>query len=106
MCTIFLLMIELLIVKLLSASINIWWKIWYIIVFGLIKKTFMELLISTVNASDHTNCVSLSNQKCEIQPTFVNLHSNEYSQEFRYYPFTVKSGKYVGSCNTLNNLSN
>ena len=74
--------------------------------FGLIKKTFMELLISTVNASDHTNCVSLSNQKCEIQPTFVNLHSNEYSQEFRYYPFTVKSGKYVGSCNTLNNLSN
>ena len=74
--------------------------------FGLIKKTFMELLISTVNASDHTNCVSLSNQKCEIQPTFINLHSNEYSQEFRYYPFTVKSGKYVGSCNTLNNLSN
>ena len=74
--------------------------------FGLIKKTFMELLISTVNASDHTNCVSLSNQKCEIQPTFVNLHSNQYSQEFRYYPFTVKSGKYVGSCNTLNNLSN
>ena len=65
----------------------------------------MELLISTVNASDHTNCVSLSNQKYEIQPTFVNLHSNEYSQEFRYYPFTVKSGKYVGSCNTLNNLS-
>ena len=45
----------------------------------------MGLLISIVNASSHTNCVSLINQKCEIQPTFIDLHSNEYSQEFHYY---------------------
>ena len=50
-------------------------------------------------------CVYLSNQKCEIQPTFINLHTNKYSQEFHYYPFTVKSDKCVGSCNTLNDLS-
>ena len=25
-----------------------------------------------------------------IQPTLINLHSNEYSQQFHYYPFTVK----------------
>ena len=25
--------------------------------------------------------VFLSNQKCEIQPTVINLHPNEYSQE-------------------------
>ena len=37
---------------------------------------------------------------------FINLHSNEYSQELHYYPFTVKLDKYVGSCNTLNDLSN
>ena len=43
--------------------------------FGLIKKMFMGLLINIVNASNHTKCVSLSNQKCEIQPTFINLHS-------------------------------
>ena len=24
------------------------------------------------------------------QPTLINLHSNEYSQQFHYYPFTVK----------------
>ena len=52
--------------------------------FRLIKKIFMELLSSIVNASNDTTCVSLSNQKCMIQPT-LNLHPNEYSQEFHYY---------------------
>ena len=66
----------------------------------------MGLLINIVNASNHTNCILLSNQKCEIQPTFINLHPNEYSQESHYYPFTVKLDKCVGSCNTLNDLSN
>ena len=66
---------------------------------------FMELLINIVNASNHTKCVSLSNQKCEIQPTFIILHPNEYSQEFYCYPFTVKLDRHVGSCNTLNKLS-
>ena len=67
---------------------------------------FIVLLASIVNASNHTKCVSLSNQKCEIQATLINLHPNEYSQELHYYPFTVKSDKCVGSCNTLNDLSN
>ena len=40
------------------------------------------------------------------QPTFLNLHPNEYSQEIHYYPFAVKSDRCVGSCNTLNELSN
>ena len=29
-----------------------------------------------VNVSSHAKCVFLSNQKCEIQPTFINLHPN------------------------------
>ena len=32
----------------------------------------------------------LSNQKCMVKPTFINLHPNEYSQEFLYYQFLVK----------------
>ena len=44
----------------------------------------------------------LSNQKCMTQPTLINLHPNEYSQEFHYYPLD----RCVGSCNTLNDLSN
>ena len=74
--------------------------------FRLIKRIFMGLLISIVNASNHTKRVSLSNQKCMIQPSLINLHSNEYSQEFHYYPFSDKLDRCVGSCNTLNDLSN
>ena len=39
------------------------------------------------------------------QPTLINLHPNEYSQEFHYYPFSVKLDRCVGSCNTLDDLS-
>ena len=74
--------------------------------FVLIKKTFIRLLSSIVNPSNHVKCVSLSNQKCEIQPTLINLHPNEYSHAFHYYPFSVKLDRCVGSCNTLNDLSN
>ena len=74
--------------------------------FKLIKKIFIGLLIRIVNATNHTECLPLSNQRCEIQPTFINLHPNEYSQEFHYYPFSFKLGRCVGSCNTLNDLSN
>ena len=74
--------------------------------YGIIKKMFVALLANTVNASNHTKSVFLGNQKCEIQPTFINLHLDEYSQEFHFYPFTGKSDKCVGSCNTLNDLSN
>ena len=44
--------------------------------------------------------MSLSNQ-----PTVITLHHNEFSQEFHYYPFVVKLDRCVGTCNTLNNLS-
>ena len=74
--------------------------------FELIKKIFIGLLTGVISASNHTKCVSLSNQECMIQPTLINLHSNEYSQEFSYYPFAVKLDRCVGSCNTLNDLSN
>ena len=39
--------------------------------FGLVKKMFTGILTGLVNASNHTRCVSLSNQKCEIQPTLL-----------------------------------
>ena len=65
--------------------------------FGLIKKIFMGLLINIFNTSNHMKRVSLSNKKIEIQPTFINLHPNEYSQEFHYCPFTVKLNWCVGS---------
>ena len=41
-----------------------------------------------------------------IQPTLINLHRNEYSQEFHCYQFAVKLDRCVGNCNTLNDLFN
>ena len=64
------------------------------------------LLSSIVNASDHKKCISLRDQNCEIQPTLINLHPNEYSQGFRYYSLSVNVDTRLGSCNTLTDLSN
>ena len=74
--------------------------------FELFKKISTWLLTGLVNGSNHTKCVSLSNQRCMNQPKLINLHPNEYSQELHYYPFEVKLNRCVGSCNTLNDLSN
>ena len=67
---------------------------------------FIVLISIIVDASNHTRCVLLGNQKCEIQRAPINLHPNEYSQEFHYYPFAVKLDRCVGNRNTLNDLSN
>ena len=67
---------------------------------------FIPDLTSIVNGSSHTKCISSSNQKSMIQPTLINLHPNEYSQELHYYRFAVKLDRCVESCNTLNDLSN
>ena len=83
---------------------------WHKIMFRIIKKMFIVSLSSLANtssiASSHTKCVSLSNQKCLTQPTVINLHPSEYTQGLRYYPFSVNLNRCVGSCNTLNDLSN
>ena len=50
--------------------------------FDLLKEMFIRL-------SSHYP-KSLSNQKCKIQPTLINLHPNEYNQELHYYSFAVK----------------
>ena len=56
--------------------------------------------------TSHVKYLFLSNQKCEIQLTLILLHLNEYSQELHYCPFIVKLYRFLGSCDTLNDLSN
>ena len=73
--------------------------------FGLIKKMFIILLSNIVNGLNHTKCMPLTNQKCMIQPTLINLHRKEHSQEFHYYQYMVKLDRCVGSFNSLNYLS-
>ena len=66
---------------------------------------FFVLLTCIVNASNHKVCF-ISNEKCTIQPTLINLHPSKYSQEFHYYSFAVRLDRFVGSCNTVNDSSN
>ena len=58
--------------------------------FRVIKKMLIVLLASIVNSSNHTKCISLSNQNCDIQPALINIHPNVCNQEFHCYSFVVK----------------
>ena len=79
---------------------------WHKIIIESIKKIFIVLLSGLGNESNYTKCLWSSNQKCMIQPALINLHPNEYSQEFHYYPFLVKLDRFPGSWNIINELSN
>ena len=74
--------------------------------FLFIKKVFIGLLTEIVNASNYAIFLSLNNQQCMTQPTLINLHRNKYTQGLRKYLFAFKADRYVGSFNTLNDLSN
>ena len=54
-----------------------------------LTKKLIGLLTGLVNGFNHTKCISLSNQRCMIQPTLIYLHLNYYSQELYYYSFAV-----------------
>ena len=58
--------------------------------FRFIRKSAFGLLSAiAVSASNHSKCMLLRNQKCMTHPTLLNLHPNEYSKEFEYYPSVV-----------------
>ena len=74
--------------------------------FRFIKKMLIGLLNTIVNGSNHAKCLSLNNRQCMTQLTLINLHPNEYTQGLHYYPFAFDLNRFVGSCKTLNELSN
>ena len=65
---------------------------------------FVMLLNSIVSVSNHTKCLSLSNQNFMTQLALINLHPNEYSQELYYYPFPVNVDSCAGNNNSLCDL--
>ena len=58
--------------------------------FRIIRKIFIILLTyllnssSTVNVSNHSKYVSLSNPKCKIQPALINLQKKKKKKKNRY----------------------
>ena len=67
---------------------------------GFIKKYFFTAItffnLSNVNSLE---CVSMNNQECKLRTTIINLNTNE----FMFYPYSIKINRCKGSCNTANN---
>ena len=70
--------------------------------FGFIKKAFFagSTILSIVNLLSATllKCVSMTNQECKVRPQIVNVNSDEPV----FYPFSIKTSKCSGSCNSIN----
>ena len=70
--------------------------------FEFIKKVFFAglTILSSGNSLNATplKCVLINNQKCKVRPEIVNVNIDEPV----FYPFSIKTSKCSGSCNTIN----
>ena len=68
--------------------------------FVFIKKVFFTGLafISKLVSTTLISCISINNQTCKIRPEIIIVNSNEPV----FYPFSIKTSKCSGSCNTIN----
>ena len=68
--------------------------------FVFIKKLFFTGLafISSLVSTTPISCISMNNQACKIRPEIIIVNSNEPV----FYPFSIKTSKCSGSCNTIN----
>ena len=65
--------------------------------FQFIKKCLFAVstFLTSVNLLSYT---SMANKECKVRPEIVNINSNEPV----FYPFSIKTSKYNGSCNNIN----
>ena len=68
--------------------------------FVFIKKIFLTRLafLSSLVSTTPLSCISMINQACKVRPEIINLNSSEPV----FYPFSIKTSKYSGSCNDIN----
>ena len=56
----------------------------------------MDSLI--LSSTTSLNCISMNNQECKVRPEIINVNNNERV----FYPFSIKTSKYSGSSNNIN----
>ena len=74
--------------------------------FGFITKIFVVTmaffsgitLSATSLRTTPLKCVSINNQECNLRSEIMNTNRNEAL----FFPFSVKTSKYSGSCNNIN----
>ena len=69
--------------------------------FGFIKKCFSKELafLSTLTSVNLLSCISMNNQECKVRPQIVNVNGDDPV----FFPFSIKTSKCSGSCNSINN---
>ena len=70
--------------------------------FRFIFKIFLKELaiLSSLVSTTPLSCISMNNQECKVRPEIINVISDEPV----FYPFSIKTSKFSGSCNNINDL--
>ena len=67
--------------------------------FSFVKNVFfLGLTVLSSSITRALNCVSINNQKCKIRPKIIDVSSNNPI----CYPFSVKTNRCSGKCNSIN----
>ena len=68
--------------------------------FRFIKKCFFigSLFLSNTVITTSLSCISMNNQPCKARPEIINVNSNEPV----FYSCSIKTSKFSGSCNNIN----
>ena len=68
--------------------------------FGFIKTVLFTrlLFLSSLLSATLLSCISMINQAFKVRPEIINVNSNEPV----FYPFSIKTIKYTGTCNNIN----
>ena len=67
--------------------------------FRFIKKAFFIglTILSSFTSVHSLSCISMNNQKCKARPEIINVKSNNPV----FYPFSIKTSKCSGNCNSI-----
>ena len=57
------------------------------------------MFFSSLSSVNSLECISMKNQEFKVRSEIVNVNSNNPM----FYPFSIKTSKYSGSCNNISN---
>ena len=69
---------------------------------SLLKSFFFQrelAFLSTLIIVNSLSCISMNNQECKVRPHIINVNGDDPV----LFPFSIKTSKYSGSCNNINN---
>ena len=55
--------------------------------------------LSTLTSVNLLSCISMNNQECKVRPQIVNVNGDDPV----FFPYSIKTSKYSGSCKNINN---